>query len=70
MPGMSGPQLAASIHGVCPDLKVLYLSGYTADTLRRHGVESPEITLLAQPFLPEQLARSVRQVLDSRPERP
>jgi CheY-like chemotaxis protein len=70
MPGMNGPQLAESIQGVCPGLKVLYLSGYTADTLRRHGVEGPETTLLAKPFLPEQLARSVRQVLDSRPERP
>ena len=70
MPGMSGPQLAESIKGVCPSMKVLYLSGYTADALRRYGVEGPGITLLPKPFQPEQLARSVREVLDSRPERP
>jgi signal transduction histidine kinase len=70
MPGMSGPQLAESIKAVCPGVKVLYLSGYTADALRRHGVEGPGSTLLTKPFLPEQLARSVREVLDSRPERP
>ena len=70
MPGMSGPQLAESIKAVCPGMKVLYLSGYTADALRRHGVEGPGSTLLTKPFLPEQLARSVREVLDSRPERP
>lgn len=64
MPGMSGLQLAESIKGVCPGLKVLYLSGYTADALRRHGVEGPGITLLTKPFLPEHLARSVREVLD------
>jgi len=70
MPGMSGPQLAESIKGICPGMKVLYLSGYTADALRRYGVEGPEIALLAKPFLPEQLARSVRQVLDGGPEGP
>jgi len=70
MPGMSGPQLAQSIKGICPGMKVLYLSGYTADALHRYGVEDPEIALLTKPFLPEQLARSVRQVLDSRPEGP
>ena len=67
MPGMNGPELAESIQGVCPGMKVLYLSGYTADALRRHGVEGPGCTLLTKPFLPEQLARSVREVLDSRP---
>jgi len=70
MPGLSGPQIAELIEGVCPGLKVLYLSGYTAEALRRHGVEGPGIALLTKPFLPEQLARSVREVLDSRPERP
>jgi len=70
MPGMSGPQLAAWVQGVCPGLKVLYLSGYIGDALRRHGVEGPGIPLLTKPFLPEQLARSVREVLDSRPEHP
>ena len=70
MPGMSGPQLAQSIKGICPGMKVLYLSGYTAEALRRYGVEDPEIALLTKPFLPEQLARSVREVLDSRPEGP
>jgi len=70
MPGMSGPELAESIRGVCPHMKVLYLSGYTAEALRRHGVEGPGVTLLAKPFLPEQLARTVRQVLDARPDGP
>jgi CheY-like chemotaxis protein len=70
MPGMSGPQLAESIKAVCPGVKVLYLSGYTADALRRHGVEDPGITLLAKPFQPEQLARRVREVLDSRLDLP
>jgi two-component system, cell cycle sensor histidine kinase and response regulator CckA len=64
MPGMNGPELAESIRGFCPDIKVLYLSGYTAEALRRHGVDGPAVTLLAKPFLPEQLARCVREVLD------
>jgi len=70
MPGMSGPELAESIKGSYPDMKVLYLSGYTADALRGYGMERPEIRLLSKPFLPAQLARSVREMLDSRPEGP
>lgn len=62
---MSGSQLAESIKEVCPGLKVLYVSGYTADALRRHGVEDA-----SKPFPPEQLAQRVREVLDSPSGRP
>jgi hypothetical protein len=65
-----GAESQIVVKGVCPGLTVLYLSGYTADALRRHGVEGPGITLLTKPFLPEQLARTVREVLDSRSDRP
>lgn len=67
---MSGSQLAESIKEVCPGLKVLYVSRYTADALRRHGVEDAGITLLSKPFPPEQLAQRVREVLDSPSGRP
>ncbi|HKX05630.1 MAG TPA: response regulator, partial [Methylomirabilota bacterium] len=64
MPGVSGPRLAELMKSVCPGIKILYLSGYTADALRRHGVDDGAIELLPKPFLPEQLARRVREALD------
>jgi len=65
MPGMSGPQLAERIKTRRPEIRVLYVSGYTAEALGRHGVVDQGIALLAKPFSPKDLARKVREVLDS-----
>lgn len=64
MPGVSGPQLAEGVSKVRPDMKLLYISGYTADLIARHGVLEPQIELLEKPFTREALLRKVRQVLD------
>ena len=47
-----------------PDVKVLYMSGYTDDVIVHHGVLEPGIALLQKPFTPAGLARKVREVLD------
>ncbi|MBI1726110.1 MAG: hypothetical protein HYR50_02470 [Candidatus Rokubacteria bacterium] len=67
MPGRSGPQLVKDIAPLRPGIKVLYMSGYTADGIAQHGVLAPGIVLLQKPFLPEALTRKVREVLDTPP---
>lgn len=64
MPEMSGRELAESIKKRIPDMKVLYLSGYTNDAVLRFGVEESKDTLLQKPFSPMGLTRKVRSVLD------
>jgi CheY-like chemotaxis protein len=65
MPEMSGRQLAERLKERRPELKVLFVSGYTDDAIIRHGTLEPGIAFLQKPFSPESLARKVRGVLDS-----
>jgi two-component system cell cycle sensor histidine kinase/response regulator CckA len=65
MPGMSGRQLAERLKGVRPDLKIVYMSGYTDDAVMRLGVLERQVAYLQKPFTPEGLVRKVREVLDS-----
>ena len=65
MPGMSGRQVAQQLVALRPAMKVLYMSGYTDDTLSEHGMEQREIVLLRKPFTPDTLTRTVRAVLES-----
>ena len=64
MPHMNGRALADAVKGFRPDVKVLYMSGYTDDVIVHHGVLEPGIALLQKPFTPAGLARKVREVLD------
>ncbi|MGH7545568.1 MAG: ATP-binding protein [Gemmatimonadota bacterium] len=68
LPGASGRELADRARAARPDLKVLFVSGYTDDVIARHGVLEAGVEFLEKPFTPEALARRVRDVLDARPE--
>jgi signal transduction histidine kinase len=62
--GMNGTALAREAQRRRPGLKVLYMSGYTANAIIHHGVVDKGVHLLTKPFRKVELARKVRQVLD------
>ena len=67
MPGESGLQLARRLLGTRPDLRVLFISGYSDEAIVRHGVLDPGTAFLQKPFTPAALARKIRELLDAPP---
>ncbi len=68
MPQMSGPMVADRVTALRPDIKVLYMSGYTDDAIVHHGVLSQEMPFLQKPFSPGALRRKIREVLGPKPD--
>ena len=66
MPQMSGPELAAQISATHPDIKVLFTSGYTGDSISSVNNYPTASNFLPKPYMPEALAVKVREVLDQR----
>jgi len=65
MPGMSGRELAEQLCQVRPGIKVIYVSGYTAEAIGHHGILDPGTEFLQKPFSGDALARKLREVLDN-----
>ena len=66
MPVLNGRELGERLAVERPELRVLYMSGYTDDDVVRRGLLRPESPFLQKPFMPADLSRKVREVLDSR----
>jgi PAS domain S-box-containing protein len=64
MPGRSGAATAQRLTAARPELRVLYMSGYTDNAIMHHGVLDPGIRLVEKPFTVEKLAGAVRAALD------
>ncbi len=65
MPKKNGREAYAKIKIFSPDMKVLFLSGYTADTIQRKGLLEPGVSFIMKPVPVNELLRKVRSVLDS-----
>jgi PAS domain S-box-containing protein len=68
MPGMNGRELAERLVEQKPSLGVLFTSGYPSDAVVRHGIADASAAFIEKPYLPDELAAKVREVLD-RPRR-
>jgi PAS domain S-box-containing protein len=66
MPEMSGSELAKQLERSRPEIKILFMSGYTDDAIIHHGVLEEGLEFLAKPFSPDELLARVRGVLDAR----
>jgi len=70
MPVMRGPALAERLLAEHPEMRILYMSGYTDDLIRPDGTINPPGAFLQKPFTPRSLARAVRNALDAVPAAP
>ncbi len=65
MPEMNGYELSKRLLGIYPDLKCLFMSGYTANVIVHHGVIQEGIHFIEKPFLRHDLGRKIRNILDA-----
>ena len=63
MPHMNGHELAGKLSQLRPDMKILYVSGYSDNEIGDHGLLDPRYELLQKPFTPQTLARKIREVI-------
>ena len=64
MPEMNGRDLAGNLLSLYPNLKRLFMSGYTANVIAHHGVLDEGVQFIQKPFAKQDLAIKVREVLD------
>jgi PAS domain S-box-containing protein len=66
MPGIDGRELAERLAVTCPEMKVLYTSGYTEDTIVHRGILEEGLNFISKPYHPQELASKLREVLDGK----
>ena len=64
MPEMNGRELAEQISTIHPNIKILYVSGYTSDVIAQHGVLNTGIHFLQKPFSRKQLDEQIQHMLN------
>ena len=66
MPEMNGRDLAKALLSIYPEIRRVFMSGYTADVIAHHGVIDEGVYFLSKPFTMNELAEKVREALDRR----
>lgn len=66
MPQMGGRALGEEVRKHCPDISILYMSGYTDDAMLRYGVRRKTDALISKPFSAQRLGEAVRELFDKR----
>jgi YesN/AraC family two-component response regulator len=64
MPNMGGRELALELWKARPETRVLFMSGYTEDTILHQGLRRATVGFIGKPFRPDFLASKVREMLD------
>jgi two-component system cell cycle sensor histidine kinase/response regulator CckA len=67
MPGMDGPSMVRRARDKRPDMKVIFISGYTEDSLRKRMEVAGDVHFLAKPFTLQQLAGKVKEIMADAP---
>lgn len=65
MPQMDGPALARQLRALKPDIKIIFVSGYAEETLRK-SIDTPDVAFLPKPFSLKELAAAVKRALEAR----
>ena len=65
MPEMNDRNLAKSIQAICPELKCLFMSGYTANVIAHHGILDEGMNFIQKPFAKQDLSIKIREFLDA-----
>jgi len=68
MPDLNGRELYQQVRDTYPDIKVLYMSGYTDNVVAHHGILESDVHYLQKPFSTMALAVKIRKALDQKPE--
>jgi two-component system cell cycle sensor histidine kinase/response regulator CckA len=64
MPRIGGSELKASVVRLLPDIKALFMSGYTDDSVAHRSIAEEDVAFIEKPFTPDALARKIREVLE------
>jgi CheY-like chemotaxis protein len=70
MPGMNGRELADALRASCPDISILFMSGYPDDVIGRYGVLDRGTAFLQKPFHTNTLAEKIRELLAAKSNQP
>jgi FixJ family two-component response regulator len=69
MPEMNGRDLAGQITDLYPDIRLLFMSGYTSNVIAHHGVLDKGVAFIQKPFSMADMTERVREVLDMSPDK-
>ena len=64
MPEMNGCELAELIQPIRPEMRVVFMTGYTEDEVRKHGFSTRELDVIGKPFSPASLTAKINEVIN------